>query len=267
VRPLQHHESLRLAHRLLFAYAKADLPFPTALFWLVQSSPGLLREWAHVAFEPSVAPYAPRTIADFDAVIASWGGELLDRSYDRRLQLVERFMTGIICGHCLAAALELGIAVTRDVAPRDLPSRHGNDDCPCDIPVAANVLSCFALVPYALHVLLRFLPSTSDSAILKQLKQLFVVLYELGTSDRGRPGQVLRCLRLEAEAARWSSLAESLANDGPSAKSSSKPAAKPSAKLVVRALAEPPVGVSTRAPIGERLERFVASALRLSALC
>jgi hypothetical protein len=46
MRPLRYRE----AQRLLFAYAKAEMRFPTALFWLVQTSPGLLGEWFQVAF-------------------------------------------------------------------------------------------------------------------------------------------------------------------------------------------------------------------------
>jgi hypothetical protein len=249
VRPLRYCEAQRLAQRLLFAYAKAKVQFPTALFWLVQTSPGLLGEWAHVAFEPSVARDAPHSVDAFDRLISSWRHQLVDELLPRRLQLVERFMCGCICAHCLAAALDLGIAVPRDVAPRDLPSRAGKDDCPCDAPVAANVLDCFTLVPYALYVLTQYFTRHGPrTEILKQLKQLFVVLFEVGASGVGRREDVLRHLRLEAEAAGWSSLA----SDG---------------RGSYGRLAEPPAGAGARAAAGECLQRFVATALRLSALC
>jgi hypothetical protein len=60
------------------------------------------------------------------------------------------------------------------------------------------------------------LPSTRHEpspAILKQLKQLFALLYELGTFGGGRHEEVLLRLRLEAAAAGWSSLAKSSDRD------------------------------------------------------
>jgi hypothetical protein len=260
VRPLRYREAQRLAQRLLFGYARANVDFPTALFWLVQTSPGLLGAWAHAAFDPSMATDAPRSIDEFDLLISSWRSELSDDELlPRRLQLVERFMCGCICCYCLAAALDLGIAVPRDGMNADvgLPPAYevteqvlARMDCRCKPPVSADALDSFALVPYALHVLVMTDSPRirSYTAILLQLRQLFLTLEELGTFGGGRHDLVLRRLRLEAEAAGWSSLA----NVGRGA---------------YRRLTARPAGVGACTFAGESFQRFVAAALRLSALC
>jgi hypothetical protein len=109
-------ETRRLGQHLLWTYAKAGVVFPTFLFDLIKSSPGLLGTWASLTFG-NTSEIQIRTLKDFctNNSISTWCKELTDTNFERRLNLIELAFFNKLRDNDIKDSIDLAIGMTSTV--------------------------------------------------------------------------------------------------------------------------------------------------------
>ena len=105
-------ETLRLGQHLLWVYAKLGMPFPTFLFEIVKSSPGLLGSWAYVVLEPNTE-LKVRCFDSFcnNTSVQSWYKELIYTNLPTRVDLIEKIFYEETCDSDIRTAIDLGLGI------------------------------------------------------------------------------------------------------------------------------------------------------------
>jgi len=104
-------ETRRLGQHLLWLYAKKGLQFPTFLFEILKSSPGLLGTWASLALTQKEINILSLSNFCENTSISSWCNELDDSEFNRRIELIESAFFQKLSEDDIKKASDLGIGI------------------------------------------------------------------------------------------------------------------------------------------------------------